>query len=269
MQILNLKNKLKGVALLITTVIAYDLGDKIINYRPNLAEQKAQEARYAPATATQMKTDKLDILNDKQDQLLAGVNKANELLKDLPNMHMHKNTIMKNVEEASNNLDEAQTIGKGIFDYIKDKNVFDNANQEILIQKLQALLGKVNQVEDSLNKIKEIVENDDGSSNFINSNFNLDLLYGYLDSLSILQESALFNLAVFVSLILILINIFAALLGNEILNYFNIENKFPSISGFLKLRAKFQKYYIIWNLLLLSILLIGAILINILIFVNC
>ena len=69
MQIPNLKNKLKSVGVLITTVIAYNLGDKILNYRQNLLEQKAQEVRDAQ---TQMNTDTLNtstdtlkIINDK------------------------------------------------------------------------------------------------------------------------------------------------------------------------------------------------------------
>ena len=100
-------------------------------------------------------------------------------------------------------------------------------------------------------------------------NFNLDSLYAYLDSLSLLQESALLHIAIFITLLLTLINIFAALFANEIINYFDLENKYPSISGFLKLRAKFHKYYLTWNIFLILLLIIVAIFINILVFVIC
>ena len=100
-----------------------------------------------------------------------------------------------------------------------------------------------------------------------NSNFNLDYIYSYLDSLSLLQESALLHICIFITILLTLTNIFATLFANEIINYFDLENKYPSISGFLKLRAKFQKYYLIWNLIILLVLILGAIAINILVFV--
>lgn len=100
-------------------------------------------------------------------------------------------------------------------------------------------------------------------------NFNLDSLYAYLDSLSLLQESALIHVLLFIIIFLTLINIFAALFANEIINYFDLENKYPSISGFLKLRAKFQKFYLTWNILFLLFLILAAILLNIFIFIVC
>lgn len=70
------------------------------------------------------------------------------------------------------------------------------------------------------------------------------ILYDYLDTLSLLQESAILHILIFLLLILIVINILSALFGNEIIKYFNIENKFPSLSIFFKLRSKFQQYYL-------------------------
>ena len=100
-------------------------------------------------------------------------------------------------------------------------------------------------------------------------NFNLDYFTSYLDSLSLLQEAALLHILLFIIIIITLINIFASLFANELLNYFDLEKKFPSISGFLKLRAKFQKYYLSWNIFFLLILIIAAIFLNIFIFIVC
>ena len=70
-------------------------------------------------------------------------------------------------------------------------------------------------------------------------------------------------------ILLSLSNIFGSLFANELLNYFDLENKFPSITGFLKLRAKFQKYYLSWDIFFLLILIIAAIFLNIFIFIVC
>ena len=104
--------------------------------------------------------------------------------------------------------------------------------------------------------------------NFIgNTNFNLDYIYSYLDSLSLLQESALFNICIFISLFLTLINIFAALFANEIINYFDLENKFPKLAFYFKLRTKLQKYYLLWDISIMFLICILGIALNVLTFI--
>ena len=55
----------------------------------------------------------------------------------------------------------------------------------------------------------------------------------------------------FVVIILNVINILSVLFGNEIIRYFNLEEKFPRLGLFFRLRLKFQRYYLIWNVLIL------------------
>ena len=101
------------------------------------------------------------------------------------------------------------------------------------------------------------------------SYLNIFNIYDYLDSLTLLEESSLLHIFMFSIILLILTGIIGTFLSNEIIKYFDLENKFPSISGFLKLRAKFQKYYLSWNIFFLLILIIAAILLNIFIFIVC
>ena len=95
----------------------------------------------------------------------------------------------------------------------------------------------------------------------------LKILYNYLDTLSLLQESAILHILIFFLLILIIINILSALFVNEIIQYFNIEKNFPSLSIFFKLRSQFQRYYLMLNVSLLIIVCMGAIGINILVLI--
>lgn len=93
----------------------------------------------------------------------------------------------------------------------------------------------------------------------------IDVLYAYLDSLSLLEESAIFHIIVILTILIIVFNIYSVLLGNEILKYLNIEEKYPRLTKILKLRLQFQRYYLIFNLLYLICICIFVLFINILV----
>ena len=92
------------------------------------------------------------------------------------------------------------------------------------------------------------------------------ILINYLDSLTLIQEGGLFHIMIFSTILVIIFDILGIFFGNEIIKYFNIENKFPSLSNFFKLRAELQRYYLMWNITILFVLSIGALGINILVF---
>ena len=96
------------------------------------------------------------------------------------------------------------------------------------------------------------------------SYLNIFNIYDYLDSLTLLEESSLLHIFMFSIILLILTG---TLLSNEIIKYFNIEDKYPSISTFLKIRSKYQRYYLIWNVFSLFIICIMGIGVNLMIFV--
>ena len=116
-------------------------------------------------------------------------------------------------------------------------------------------------VKDIFNYISESSD----SSNTLLPNFNLDFLYDYLNSLTLLQESAVFHIAVLLFLGFIIFDILAVLLGNEIIKYFKLEEKYPKLAGIFRLRLKFQKYYLIYNFFLMYLIITVAILLNLLV----
>ena len=102
--------------------------------------------------------------------------------------------------------------------------------------------------------MKEIVKVlDELNNELVKSNFlsNFSNFYDYLESLTFLQESALLHILLFSILIISVINILSVLFGNEVIKYFNLEEKFPRLGLFFRLRLKFQRYYLIWNVLIL------------------
>ena len=86
------------------------------------------------------------------------------------------------------------------------------------------------------------------------SYLNIFNIYDYLDSLTLLEESSLLHIFMFSIILLILTGIIGTLLSNEIIKYFDLENKYPSLHTFLKIRSKLQRYYLIWNTVILFVL---------------
>ena len=83
-------------------------------------------------------------------------------------------------------------------------------------------------------------------NNFI-SKFILNGYYDFLNSLTLIEELAFLHILILILLMVSITNITIILFGNEIMKYFDLENKYPSLSTFFKIRAKFQKYYLMWN----------------------
>ena len=102
-----------------------------------------------------------------------------------------------------------------------------------------------------MDEINKLIEN--SKKNFIS--LDISSFYDYLDNLSLLDELALFYIIILTSLISIGFNITSVFFGNEIIIYFNLEQKFPRLAFFFRLRSQFQKYYLIINLSLLFIIL--------------
>ena len=70
----------------------------------------------------------------------------------------------------------------------------------------------------------------------------------------------------FVVIILNVINILSVLFGNEIIRFFNLEERYPKLGIFFKLRIKLQRYYLMWSVFILFLVCISGIGIDILLF---
>ena len=62
--------------------------------------------------------------------------------------------------------------------------------------------------------------------------------------MTLLQESALLHIIIYIYILATVFNILGIFFGNEVIKYFELENKYPKLHIFFKLRAKFQRYYL-------------------------
>ena len=164
--------------------------------------------------------------------------------------------------KVNGKLDELQEEGQSLLDILTTK--VDPENQGLEIAK--RIVSGFKELEDLLNEIKKDGNNFISDFNFI-WDFDLNKFYSYLDTLSLHQEGALFNILVLLTMLVTLFSVLGIFFGNEIIKYFDLENKFPRLSTFFKVRTKLQRYYLMWNLFLLFSLCIVGICMNLLAFV--
>ena len=114
--------------------------------------------------------------------------------------------------------------------------------------------------------IKSFIDSITGTGNNLVSDFNLQEFYSFLDSLTLIQELSFIHLLVFIFLLLNILSVMSIFFGNEIIRYFDLEARFPRLSIYFKLRNTFQRYYLLWNIFLLVLVVIIGILMILLAF---
>jgi hypothetical protein len=77
---------------------------------------------------------------------------------------------------------------------------------------------------------------------------------------------AIANILVAVLLLFLFYQILMAFYSNFLINYFKLEQKYPKLEKYFKLRSNFQHFYIIINTLLIFAVLIYILYVNITVF---
>ena len=226
-------------------LVAYSFIDKVVTYNSNQAESILQAEIYRENIHTSVSgfkgllTEHLNVINECRQ---AYGNRHNEnvgildnkvTLEQLQEIKNGCDTVLKKINESKYNLDW----------YFVD--VYDNTLD--LLKGLEFLI--------------DMVKFNGSTSNFLPG---ITDFFKYLEGLSLLHHSSLLHISLFLYLIITTINILAALFGNEIIRLFNLEQRFHRLSLFFKVRATLQKYYLMWNVLMLLFCCIFGIGVNIL-----
>ena len=134
----------------------------------------------------------------------------------------------------------------------------------------QELSNKLDNIQNSVDKVHEAIKSipsvNSNSNNKLIFDFNLDSYSNYLDTLTLAEELALIHILCAILYLLIAFEFVSIFFGNELINYFDLENKYPKLKTFFKLRATYQRYYLIWCLIKLFILCFVIIIFNLIIF---
>ena len=208
----------------------------------------------------------IDFFNNKLSQISQiseRLNKQIELLDKL-----NKSNIIKEKEKELTAISDSIEKGKRILDEDKIENVQASDTvtdkEEIIIQAKDKISNEITQLNDANFNFSELIEN--LKVKFIlDLNLYWDWLYNYLDTLTLLEESAFFHILVLSVIFVIVFNIYSVLFGNEVIKYFKLEERFPKLNIFFKLRTQFQRYYLILNLILLICVCLISISLNLLV----
>jgi hypothetical protein len=245
---IKIKNQLTGLGVFLGGIVTHHYGSKLLEYKSEMLASKEQELKEL-ADQSNMET-----VNKKLDKLVQGhetlIEKVNKLLnKYVPDSDLAD--VGQKIEYSANQCKTVKTmLEKGPENITPDfySKVY-NASVRCYDAQLSA--------QEAVDKILENLNN-----KFVS---NFDFLSDYLNSLNLLELSALFHLIVLFLISIFTINILSAVLGNEIINYLNLEKKFPKLSNFFKIRLKFQRYYLILNFSFMFIICIVAFILNILV----
>jgi hypothetical protein len=115
--------------------------------------------------------------------------------------------------------------------------------------------------------VEDLISN---KSKFIDD-FNLQELLSkfndYIMNLNYEQSLAFVNLSGIFIIMITLISIISIFYGNKILNYFNLESRYPKFAKFILLRLKFQQYYLFVNIIIITIISIIMFALNLTVFI--
>ena len=114
--------------------------------------------------------------------------------------------------------------------------------------------------------IKELIEKINNINKSDIFNFFSDMVEKYqsiLSTLNLEQMVALFNIFGFIMVLITIINISTVLVGDFLIDKLNLENNFPKLSKYIRIKQNLNKGYLIFYIVLLYILTIVCILCNI------
>jgi len=258
---------------------------------------------FLSGVTTQHYLNKMLDYNEANRQAIINQNKEDALKDRLSQIDNNLEAINTNVQNVQTNVQDLQTniqAASDLSEKVKDMKISEILSENLLSrieivkeegEKLKGILDGeispdsfstakiiVHKLANDTNEILKIFEDiNSRSKNFLSnfnvndiydflSNFNLNKFYDFLDSLSLIQESAFLHILFFIILLCIGFNILGVLFGNEIIKYFNIDKKYPSLTTILKLRNTFQRYYLLWSIFVMFIVCTVGIGINILTF---
>lgn len=250
----NIKNKLVSAGTFLAGVVGHHYVSKLLDYKTEMAAFNRKDSELKAIVEQQ----NMEVLQNKLDSIQQTNQSLVENVTKLADKHVPEAQLSAINIKLEFGAKHCTTVKE-----ILDKGP-ENMNLDFYRLAYRAADACERANRDAHEAVKGLVDSLNGKSNLV-SNFNLDSFYGYLNSLGLLELSALYHLIVLTLICIILFNILSVVLGNEIIKYFNLEERFPKLAVFLRLRLKFQRYYLILSFSLIYIICIASILINILV----
>ena len=203
-----------------------------------------------------------DIKNKETNEIIQETIRRSIELSNKLNEQIEQNII--NNTEIESNLKNIKSGLECIQNKVNDLNKLDNVNNDLINESYQTLKDEAFKTNNIIDKVLEFINNNSSSSS---NNFILqDILNNYnqfFDSLTTFQKGALAHTLLCIFILGCLFDILVAYYSNQLIEYYNLENKYPKLAKYLQLRRKFQSYYIKFNILLIIIVVLFTLYVNV------
>ena len=183
---------------------------KALEYKNNQILEQAQIARYQ----------KLELLTENVNQANVNVSNLQNTCESLLKAFTANPVIYKApdhiIQNMSNKATNTKDLGTNLLNLIDNNSLSDPNIQQQLSDGFNTIQANSTELQQFLEQVNRVIFSSNvEEKKFLPSggDFNFEYFTAYLDSLSLLQESALLHILLFIIILLTLINIFAALFG--------------------------------------------------------
>jgi hypothetical protein len=164
----------------------------------------------------------------------------------------------KSLELQENNVNKIESLNNKITNLIENK-LFDEESINTVNNTMKDINSELLEL---FNKIDDCVKN-----NLIDLDV-FNQMQSYINNLNVFQTLALSHLFAIILIFLLLIDLMSIYFSDYLLEKFNIKNKYPRICKILEIRRKFQKFYLIKDLIIIIIILVALLYLNIMLFIT-
>jgi len=182
------------------------------------------------------------------------------------------------LEESNNLRKEVEVLDQKLRNSVEIKRELqskysENSEDPAIIEQIQEVVStdveiqnmyeSVNTKFDSfINKINTLLNNSGNKSQYFDS------LQSFFEGLNYQQNLAVVHISGSLFILFSLINLISIFYGEKLILFFDLENRFPKIAKFIQIRRKFQQYYLLMNIGIITIVLLLIIYINIIEFMS-
>ena len=165
------------------------------------------------------------------------------------------------IEEINKNISNKEKLYETLTEKLNTKNFSNGENAESVntwLNYQKSELVKLNKDKDEkMNELcKYINDNVKKSDTFDWFNDLIEKYQSFLNNLSLDQIVALFNIICEIMILMALTSICILLIGDFLINKFNLDTRYPRLSKYIRMKEKLNKYYLKYYIILLYIIVI-------------
>ena len=157
-----------------------------------------------------------------------------------------------------------------------EEGIDGSTTSSVAIQKLYDSADKMKELEKFSDKVASFFENSKkiiGDKDWFTSIYDQGLEFyneylSFIGTLDIVQKLALGQMIFYTVLLYNLFSLTIIIYGEMLLNYYKLEDKYPKLGGFIRLRRKFQQFYLFINLVSIALILLGLLYLNYSLFIQ-